>query len=56
MSHDHKHLVLEAVKRSCICPTRLGDEPHTPECEQQHRDTFMAAWRGARARFYGSER
>jgi hypothetical protein len=52
MTHDHP--VIAPVERVCICgPT---DEPHTPACEQQHRDTFMAAWRDVRARFYGSER
>jgi hypothetical protein len=36
--------------------TAVGKLMAYPECEQQHRDTFMAAWRDARARFYGSER
>jgi hypothetical protein len=52
----HNHPVIKPVQRVCICPSPRPDKPHTLLCNRRHRDTFMAAWRDVRARFYGSER
>ena len=44
MSH---HPSIRPVERVCICQPPTGD--HSPECNEQHRLAFFAAWRGLRA-------
>lgn len=47
--------MIHPFERQCICPPPKREPgEHTKECEDNNREQFIAAWRGARREFYGT--
>jgi hypothetical protein len=44
-------MTVQPVERVCVCPRGHVGPPHSPECNQLHREAFFAAVARTRAEF-----